>query len=113
MATTMTPTERLRAAAVLVEEVVGVLNDRVEECEHCGRWEAVDPTEHKAHDALEQVRAKLLLWAETLYLPRDQRQDSRGARKARARRAKRAARVPAVAAMVTKGGGEDGDDNDA
>jgi hypothetical protein len=78
--------ERLRAAAVLIGDVLGTLNATTTHCDHCGRDRASDPIEAKAHQALTQTREKLLDWADTLYLPRDQRADSPGARRARARR---------------------------
>jgi hypothetical protein len=87
-----TPTsapEKLRAAAVLVADVIDTLNASTKHCDSCSRDHPVDPIEAKAHQMLSQTREKLLEWADTLYLPKEHRRDSPGARRARARRPRR------------------------
>jgi hypothetical protein len=78
--------EKLRAAAVLVADVMAMLNVGVHQCEGCGRLEPNDVVEHKAYLALLQSRQKLLDWADTLYLPAAERETSPAGRRAQARR---------------------------
>ena len=65
--------EKLRQAAVLVLDVINVLDVSTARCDCCGRVTPNDPIEHQAEQALTQQRQKMLDWADTLYLPPDQR----------------------------------------
>lgn len=76
-----TATEKLRAAAVLIAEVMDTLNTQTAPCDGCNQPNAEDPTEFKAYLALRRSRQKLLDWADTLYLPREQRHESPVARR--------------------------------
>jgi hypothetical protein len=75
--------EKLRSAALLVLEVLATLDSATERCKACGKLNPTDRTEHRAHEALTQIRLKLLDWADTLYLPPEDRDDSQAARRIR------------------------------
>lgn len=83
-------TEKLRAAAVLVAEATATLDASTQLCKGCNRLHPTNKVEHQAHQALTQARFKLLDWADTLYLPPDEREDSPAARRIKAERERRA-----------------------
>lgn len=72
--------EKLRAAAVLLAEAQGMLDDRAKTCECCGRVSFLDVVEARAVQALGDMAGRLRDWADTLYLPPAMRGEWRGNR---------------------------------
>jgi hypothetical protein len=72
---------KLDAASALILEVLGTLNATTTLCEACGRLHPDDRVEHRAFEALSQMRLKLQDWAETLALPPTEREASSAARR--------------------------------
>lgn len=73
--------EKLRAAAVLIADAMTRLDANTTRCQSCGVTRANDPIEYKAHISLAQTRRKILDWADTLYLPREEREKKAKERK--------------------------------
>jgi hypothetical protein len=78
--------EKLRAAALLVEQVLPSLNTAATACAGCGHMKLKDPIETQANEVLTRVRNELVDWADVLYLPHEHRRESSAARRVQQRR---------------------------